>query len=1141
MRFLSHTARLGLCVGPLLAATACNSLRHRTDTFNETECHAIVEPLLCKDPTMKALAHDLDHLESHIDWYGSVTAKVPDIWGQARLTQYRDDFEKQMESQLGTFEFKVNGSMARSDQAFLAYAETLGIAASANKPAGRGSATANSSTTSPPLPPPPPELVTTARTVQTVFTTPGGATTRTTNDTLAPRAPATPEAPETLVAPTPAGKVDTLTSGVTTESITTRTKPNLPVGGGLSLEPTIELAQRKRYLDYLNQLRRENEGDDTADSPGYSLNLMRIPVSVTPGTRTDVGFGAEVTMSLRPILGEELLPTTFRKFVANDLTTQLGFPLTLVLNDTGADGLSDTFTAEFRIFVRLVTQLIDYESFQQTDRAKALAKHISETPAELKIFNEFATDDMKNSFKQLLGDRKQANDQGGTKKYSFTEKSQSSVFTADKRKSFPTKFNVPALSFSNGVNNRIPFPTSQLVDIYGEHAMVEIAAGASEALAKATARQGYAHLPDVQAYLREELTAAHEFLTKNPSLLERHCTENLVQAIRSRRIEEVWRLRQDYRRDVAAVTHTEPGAIADIGNAEPQHLFRTPALAWCVIVDSALMTDRLMRDMREVAAAKGKGLPMCEGWKDYYHPNPSAESRASFRSYVELRWPIHVFALDPAIQEQNIVDSLSTRREMQLAISVAFTQGAISSNRMLQFSRRLEAEYQTIALNRTQVGFSHGKNTFGWRFYPRFQTPDTESNFTVILRDQIIGGPNRNALLRQRRLESGPRECVAIVMMPSFVPYVELDTVSNWFPLTNPKHKVLDHSQALKLSRTVQTLKTDGCGVVDADKYRDGDFIRLQRRVEQLETRLPMQTMTTQVPILNTLGGFEMFSNGTTDLAPELFGWYGAPGVSATQATMLFIVGDHFSPLRTQVVVGNMPATVKLLSRQVAQVTVPAGVVPFFDKERKQYFVQANVATPYGVTRELLIPIVGVAPPAVAEAPTSGYTLDPGILKIKYNLVPSEEAGKFRLNPVGIDNQELNVKWTDGLGHAPKAITLAWTFKFKTHTKTVPISAKVPVTGTRDGYVFDNTALKDAIADLFTVVNTAGPFAADAVPLSEIASVKVTVTPVDDGIHTRAPKVANNELLLEFVGTIVPEAPIVIVPQPTVKPMPAAK
>src|SRR5207237_3721658 len=136
-------------------------------------------------------------------------------------------------------------------------------------------------------------------------------------------------------------------------------------------------------------------------------------------------------------------------------------------------------------------------------------------------------------------------------------------------------------------------------------------------------------------------------------------------------------------------------------------------------------------------------------------------------------------------------------REMQLAISLAFTSGQMNASNFTRIARRLESEYETVALNRTQVGFSHGENTFGWRFYPRFQTPDTPSALGAFVRDTIIGGPNRNQLLRERRLEPGARECVAIVLMPSFVPYLHLDTVSNWFPLTNPKHKVLDNAQAL--------------------------------------------------------------------------------------------------------------------------------------------------------------------------------------------------------------------------------------------------------------------------------------------------------------------------------------------------------
>src|SRR5262249_39941599 len=104
--------------------------------------------------------------------------------------------------------------------------------------------------------------------------------------------------------------------------------------GGLTLEPAVYLDQKARYLNHLHELRRINEGDDTADSPGYSLNLVRIPVSVLPGKQTDRGFGAEVTMALTPYLSEELLPTAFRNLIFNALVDQIGVPLTELLNDS---------------------------------------------------------------------------------------------------------------------------------------------------------------------------------------------------------------------------------------------------------------------------------------------------------------------------------------------------------------------------------------------------------------------------------------------------------------------------------------------------------------------------------------------------------------------------------------------------------------------------------------------------------------------------------------------------------------------------------------------------------------------------------------------------------------------------------------
>ena len=211
---------------------------------------------------------------------------------------------------------------------------------------------------------------------------------------------------------------------------------------------------------------------------------------------------------------------------------------------------------------------------------------------------------------------------------------------------------------------------------------------------------------------------------------------------------------------------------------------------------------------------------------------------------------------------------------------------------MLQYARRVEMEIETVALNNTAVGFSHGEETFGWRFYPRFQTPDIEGNLTVFFRDLLIGSQNRDALLRRRRLEPGVRECVAIVIMPSFVPYVTMETSSNWFPLAppccptlshclplhHPRCKTLTATDAVKLSERVKIIENCSGLVADAACYRDGELARLLARAKQLEARLPLQSMSVQVPYENTLGGFAMFNTGVTDLVPELLGWYALRG-----------------------------------------------------------------------------------------------------------------------------------------------------------------------------------------------------------------------------------------------------------------------
>src|SRR5687768_8080590 len=78
--------------------TACRSFWCPEPGCSGDECpHPAT---VCEKPTVRALAHDLDSLESHIERYGSVVAQHPSVWGQARLTKHREEFENVMKDYL---------------------------------------------------------------------------------------------------------------------------------------------------------------------------------------------------------------------------------------------------------------------------------------------------------------------------------------------------------------------------------------------------------------------------------------------------------------------------------------------------------------------------------------------------------------------------------------------------------------------------------------------------------------------------------------------------------------------------------------------------------------------------------------------------------------------------------------------------------------------------------------------------------------------------------------------------------------------------------------------------------------------------------------------------------------------------------
>lgn len=1143
--------RLLLTAGavPLLVLTACQGLIHRQpdDCPDDVASHtAYREPHVRHAPSLMSLAGDLDHLEKHIDWYGSVVAKSPDVWGQARLTQHRDEFEREMAKDLGRFEANLQGALSRADQSFAQQSVALAAAVST-------------------------EVATTRIPAGVVSTAPTTPQTTTQQVQVNPIALGNTDFPALVTSTGTAGSSEFF-AGFTppgAKIVGFSKEGTAPPTLSIGLEPTLQLAQKKRYLDFLNQLRRENEGDDTADSPGYSLNVVRLPVSVLPGKKTDEGHGAEVTFTITPVLGADLLPSTFRNLVGNDLRQQLGFPLTQVL---GAQELASGLLTEENKQISEGTDIILRWVNLKDDDSGGLKKNLLTLLGETSALSDQDKKRVRAATKSFIDEgyswptdaskqddayadalvllirqfKKQQNLSGhklgcdsplppitdaktaGSSNPNLKLKTEVRGFARmttrensdrqpDIRLAITQKLVPPVISFSNGLNNKLAFPPSQIYDVIGDGFAFEIAFGAWRSLRTSIERQGYAHLPDVQSYLQEEIRAAQQFLAvpENHHLWDKYCTEELVTAIRSRQVARLQNLREEFRCEVERLTETDKYRLSRPDN-DPMGLSTTTALAWCVIVDSALLTDRLVRDMKETATSKNRAPAECR-WLPYFLPDPPQEARQAFNAYVQLRWPIHVFALDPSSQDQNLADSLLTRRETQLALSMAFTSGRINARTLTRYARRLEAQYDTIALNRTQVGFAHGEDTFGWRFYPRFQTPDTEGNLTTLVRDQLIGGPSRDALLRQRRLEPGPRECVAVVLMPSFVPNVTIDSVSNWFALTNPKHKTLDHTQALRLSRTVQSMKTCGPNARDACEYRDGEFERMLRRIGQLEARLPTQTQTVPVPVLNTLGGFEMFSNGTTDLAPELYGWYGAPGVDSGKATTLFLVGDHFSPLRTRVIVGNKEVADdkrKMLSRQVMQVEVSNDQVVLVDStDRSKRYVQAHIATPYGVTRELIIPVV------TSDAVTpDGYHLtnENRTLAMTYKRTDAEDKKTYTIELTDV-TRPITFRGVFATGAQPKIAKIEFQFGADVTTIAINFPAdKLLLPDAKGTYTILSDKLKEMATEL---VKNRFPNAQQATvdPVSRMPlSAVLRVTPFDDKATQGVPTKVTGTIDLVF-------------------------
>jgi hypothetical protein len=914
-----------------------------------------------------------------------------------------------------------------------------------------------------------------------------------------------------------------------------------PIATNLGVEPNVHIDEKADFITHLQRLRRINLGDDNSDSAGYGLYLMRVPVSIQPGDKTKKGFGAIVNMTMRHDFGPKFLPATYRNLVINDLVDQLGpFVHELIRN-----GKAKKYNDELKKYLPVYREALEAKKAEKrtlTPNVELSARDRLEVERDLRASGKMqGLKDIENELKN------QSNftpvGRTGPRTYAIAPTDVRRVFVAQ-----------------NLLN--LAFEAQQSLDL-----------GSTD-----FPKTNKVRSTEVRSYLRHELESAFDLMEgrcrEQPAILsDVPYIESLTDQVYCRKFEGP--------KGAVVDSDDELNGFYEVYHDFSQNLpgnlrYRSiGVLSWGIAVQAGLLNRQLHEDMKQTKGADGYLCPPDVDAMPFYVPDPAPEVAHAFEEYVKARWPMITFSLEPVTDEQNIDDAFTRRRDLQLAIAFALSSGRLSFRQATQYTRQLQYEAQTIALNQTVSAFAHGNDTFGWRFTPRYQTPPEESNLRAVTNLLLRGGPGPNWTMDNSKIEPGLRELTAVVVMPSFVRGMRLDVSGDWFRLHDPDERKLHTARTVELGRKINETRDALEAACKCGKYRPEDVERLRMRLHQLEVMLPMQTQRVNVPFENTLGGFALFTQGLTALVPELSGFEGVEYLDTTKANDIIVYGKHFSIYETDVIVGgvrvpregtstfvtrdvngNLVQTSQLssalrdpdkgnliilssdgksviavkdigsydiMSREVMRVRIPAGVSKA-TREDGQPIVEVYISTPNGISNKMQIP---VKDPEKTVAPTFGsptapaYTFVDSAITIGVNVLntgtvasPTTAFDSLRKFPPGT---QVRIQPTDRKRPLPDAIDIQMTFQVGSAANLyfLPINLLgVPLVPavTGDTYVIDSDRLDKFATQLFASIN-ANKIPLPTAALTPKALVRPVATPGDPTPITGA---TTNDLVVNF-------------------------
>jgi hypothetical protein len=380
-------------------------------------------------------------------------------------------------------------------------------------------------------------------------------------------------------------------------------------------------------------------------------------------------------------------------------------------------------------------------------------------------------------------------------------------------------------------------------------------------------------------------------------------------------------------------------------------------LGYALRIQAAAVNRRLKQDMTDQdPSLKPESLKNIS----FFEPHASEEAMRLFERYVDEKWPLRVYAIEPVIAQQNVADGFGRRTQSAFDLAAVAPVGplkALSGLTPLGLAseRRGAEDENAIRLNPTMVGFGAGERSFGWIFYPRIQTRMRDGHLITDIQ-LLLNGRFPDPTGKEQSIEPGQRECTALIVMPNFIPRIEFITVADWFRTSEVGDgQKSDLEKASTLSRKLVAAESalNRAKIEGQWQYRPEEYQIAVERLNQLKSLMPTQRLVVQVPFTDNNNDSRIFCSQGGQLRPTLLAWHGPPPLQGEESTIL-IEGKNFSVHDTHVIAGGKPAKQVLVSRNILEVTISKEACPSPGADGKP-LLDISVATPNGVSNHLLM------------------------------------------------------------------------------------------------------------------------------------------------------------------------------------------